>query len=131
MGNKFNIKLKSRQQKLAAIIRELGQQSRKVFFLADRLDKYDQEDVKEAMEIADRMLEHVKENCLLQDLPLVVAGMQYRMLTAYQQKFKEKAALNLVEKRKKFYKDGPRTKGEGMIVVPPKEKELDNPETEE
>lgn len=126
MGNKFKIKLKSRHQKLAAIIRELGQQSRSVFYLADRVQKNGKEDVEEAMTLAEEMLKHVSENCLLKDLPLVVACMQWKMLRAYEAKFKEQAAIYEVEKRKKFYHEGRRTEEEGMIEVPVKEKEDNN-----
>jgi hypothetical protein len=70
----------SRKFKAKAFLRKLQKQRVEVFDLAEFVTKADKDDVEAAFRLADEMLKEVSENCLLQDVPLVVACMQYRML---------------------------------------------------
>lgn len=77
------------RQKAAAVIRTLGQLRRKVFLLPTIVAKSDKEDVAAAYKLANETLSNLKEECLLQDIPLVVACMEDIVLKQYIDRFRE------------------------------------------
>lgn len=86
------------KNRLRNLIRTLQQQRRQVFVLARTANpNADTEDVEAAQKLAAAHIKEIGEECLLQDLPLVVACMQSQVLGAYIKQFQAQEKNGVIQ----------------------------------